>query len=573
MMNTPSLISLMPQEAAPISNKPQPRSHAPDKKDEGRGFEDYLLGVAVHRTPQEKPASDARKTKSSETSDTDTSSHDEDPRVRCRKDQDPTDAGAAAVRGNSEKVEVPTRKNTGKSSKEQTQSRDPSESESSDNEDGTTQEITVTHACEAITSPIVTILPVPTSETPKAATEGDVSDPETTAQNGAVRTDAPFGKVVAEALAKTDSIQSENPLPASEVPKTTAPLPVETPLPEAAASALLSETAIETSETEKTMTDPQNASAKVTPTRTQEAPSTKSDAPQEVSPIKVVSGKGEEASTEQDAKSDPKKSDSEPTVVQAPAANLTKNSKTSVDASPVEKKEIDVPTEKVSPPEPKVGKKGPDLKWSPPILGEARAFTQITVKEEAQTYMTKASMEAFNEIGTQPAQNKVMPEVQKDSLTPEAAVIATKAPNRSEASGTTSAKATLSNFMDRVRQAVEAQTPPRPKSLTFELEPQALGKVHLEMQWTSKGWTVQWSVSNRQVQEWIAHQLPSLQQSPNSTTPIVWHAPTLQGSPFDLTRQQGQRFQREGFADNHLPEEEEVSVSEEISTKPNEYWA
>jgi hypothetical protein len=131
--------------------------------------------------------------------------------------------------------------------------------------------------------------------------------------------------------------------------------------------------------------------------------------------------------------------------------------------------------------------------------------------------------------------------------------------------------ATLPSLVERVRQAVEAQPPPQPRHIAFQLTPQSLGSVQVDMKWSSQGWNVQWSGTHIEVRDWLVQQLPSIQQQ-NQSQGITWQTPTLQTSSWDFNQQQQQeRFQ--GRESEILLPEDDPAMEEEISRRKKEFWA
>lgn len=128
-------------------------------------------------------------------------------------------------------------------------------------------------------------------------------------------------------------------------------------------------------------------------------------------------------------------------------------------------------------------------------------------------------------------------------------------------------------IVDRIHEMLRNAPIYPPRHITFQLDPPTLGKVFVEMQWAaSSGWNVNWSVNHAEVRDWLAQQLPNLQQQQqNNQTPIVWHPPTLQNSSWDMSRQQSQFMERPGARD-YLADEEFVP-EEDPSGRPNEFWA
>ncbi|MBI4023667.1 MAG: flagellar hook-length control protein FliK [Verrucomicrobia bacterium] len=129
----------------------------------------------------------------------------------------------------------------------------------------------------------------------------------------------------------------------------------------------------------------------------------------------------------------------------------------------------------------------------------------------------------------------------------------------------------LPALMERMRQAVESQRPPEPRHLVFQLDPPRLGLVQVDMQWTPRGWNVNWSVTQGEMRDWLAQQLPTLQQQ-TTTQPILWNAPTLQTSSWDFSRQAHSRSHDE-MEDGGFLADEETESDDGDSSRPNEYWA
>jgi hypothetical protein len=133
----------------------------------------------------------------------------------------------------------------------------------------------------------------------------------------------------------------------------------------------------------------------------------------------------------------------------------------------------------------------------------------------------------------------------------------------------------MTQLIERVQKAVESQLPTAPRQIAFQIEPKALGQVTVNMQWTSDGWNVNWSVTNREVREWLAGQMPQLQQSAESSTNIIWNEPTLQTSAWDMSRQGNPHAKASKEA--QLADEEVANApSEEEGGTPGvskEYWA
>ena len=129
----------------------------------------------------------------------------------------------------------------------------------------------------------------------------------------------------------------------------------------------------------------------------------------------------------------------------------------------------------------------------------------------------------------------------------------------------------MDSLIERVRQAVESQRPPEPRHLVFQLDPPKLGLIQVDMQWTAKGWNINWSVTQNEVRDWLIQQLPSLQQQ-NNDTQITWQAPTVQTSLWDFSKQANSRFLDHQMKEALLVDEEPVS-EEEIPLRANEFWA
>jgi hypothetical protein len=130
----------------------------------------------------------------------------------------------------------------------------------------------------------------------------------------------------------------------------------------------------------------------------------------------------------------------------------------------------------------------------------------------------------------------------------------------------------LVNLIERVQQAAEMAKPPRTQHLSFQVTPPNLGTVHVEMQWTGKNWSVNWSVSQNEVREWLNQQLPSLQQdNRNEKTPMVWHPPTLSNGFWNMSGQEKSRYEQGRNSDQFLSEEEREE--DEKNSTSTGFWA
>jgi hypothetical protein len=131
----------------------------------------------------------------------------------------------------------------------------------------------------------------------------------------------------------------------------------------------------------------------------------------------------------------------------------------------------------------------------------------------------------------------------------------------------------MANIVERIHQMLENAPIYPPRHITFQLDPPSLGKVIVDLQWAAaSGWNVNWSVSHAEVRDWLAQQLPSLQQQQqNGQTPLVWHSPTLQNSSWEQFKQQNP-FAEQRSQDTYLADEDFVP-EEENPEKQNEFWA
>jgi len=128
----------------------------------------------------------------------------------------------------------------------------------------------------------------------------------------------------------------------------------------------------------------------------------------------------------------------------------------------------------------------------------------------------------------------------------------------------------LPQLIERIQQAIESQRPPQMRQLTFQIQPPALGLVQVDVRWTPQGWNVNLSVTQSEVRDWLAQQMPSLQQQ-DSRIPIVWNQPSLQTTPWDMARQHSHFHGRE--REGSFLADEEAVAEEETSSRPQEYWA
>lgn len=130
----------------------------------------------------------------------------------------------------------------------------------------------------------------------------------------------------------------------------------------------------------------------------------------------------------------------------------------------------------------------------------------------------------------------------------------------------------LVSLIERVQQAAEMAKPPRTQHLSFQVTPPNLGTVNVDLQWTGKNWSVNWSVSQNEVREWLNQQLPSLQQdSRNEKTPMVWHPPTLSNGFWNMSGQEKSRYQQGRNSDQFLSEEEREE--DEAASTSTGFWA
>ena len=140
-------------------------------------------------------------------------------------------------------------------------------------------------------------------------------------------------------------------------------------------------------------------------------------------------------------------------------------------------------------------------------------------------------------------------------------------------SSSTTEPVRLNSLIERVRQTVESQRPPEPRRIAFQLDPPKLGVVQMEMQWTPKGWNINWTVTRSEVRDWLVQQLPFLQQQQQNTAqPIIWQAPTLQTAGWDFSRQEQSGFFDRPNGESLLADEEAMG-EEDDSPRSNEFWA
>lgn len=133
----------------------------------------------------------------------------------------------------------------------------------------------------------------------------------------------------------------------------------------------------------------------------------------------------------------------------------------------------------------------------------------------------------------------------------------------------------MTQLIERVQKAVEAQTPPNPKQITFQVEPHSLGLVSVNMSWTADGWNVNWSVTQNEVREWLAQQVPALQQTNPLGAQIIWNPPTLTPNQWSMAQQQqqGQGNGPERNVDRLLADKDADEGDGKVKPASGDYWA